>query len=103
MSLFFQFKSSYWRLRAEETRVPADTMTTNLHAYGVMLRIAEDYERLADIADRENAHNARFRPCPRPRDRAPRFLRCGRAIKPGRKLHPHQAHETLPVHLLRLE
>jgi hypothetical protein len=33
-------------------------MTTNLHAYGVMLRIAEDYERLADIADRENAHNA---------------------------------------------
>ena len=54
MSLFFQVKSSYWRLRAEETRVLADTMTTNLHAYGVMLRNAEDYERLADIADREN-------------------------------------------------
>jgi hypothetical protein len=45
---FFQVKSSYWRLRAEETRVIADTMTTNLHAYGVMLRIADDYERLAD-------------------------------------------------------
>ena len=55
---FFQVKSRYWRLRAEETRVIADTMTTNLHAYGVMLRIADDYERLADIADRENARNS---------------------------------------------
>jgi hypothetical protein len=52
---FFQFKSSYWRLRAEETRVIAETMTANLHAYGVMLRIADEYERLADMADRENA------------------------------------------------
>ncbi len=52
---FFQVKSRYWRLRAEETRVIADTMTTNLHAYGVMLRIADEYERLADMADRENA------------------------------------------------
>jgi hypothetical protein len=55
---FFQVKSSYWRLRAEETRVLAENMTTNLHAYGVMLRIADEYERLADIADRENASNA---------------------------------------------
>lgn len=55
---FFQVKSRYWRLRAEETRVIADTMTTNLHAYGVMLRIADDYERLADMADRENARNS---------------------------------------------
>ncbi len=55
---FFQFKSSYWRLRAEETRVLAENMTTNLHAYGVMLRIADDYERLADLADRENTRNA---------------------------------------------
>ena len=54
---FFQVKSRYWRLRAEETRVIADTMTTNLHAYGVMLRIADDYERLADMADRANARN----------------------------------------------
>jgi len=55
---FFQAKSSYWRLRAEETRVLAETMTTNLHAYGIMLRIADEYERLADMADREIAHNA---------------------------------------------
>jgi len=33
-------------------------MTTNLHAYGIMLRIADEYERLADMADREIAHNA---------------------------------------------
>jgi hypothetical protein len=33
-------------------------MTTNLHAYGVILRIADEYERLADMADRENARNA---------------------------------------------
>jgi len=58
MSLFFQVKSSYWRLRAEETRALAENMTTNLHAYGAMLRIADEYERLADMADRENARNA---------------------------------------------
>jgi hypothetical protein len=58
MSLFFQVKSSYWRLRAEETRVLAETMTTNLRAYGVVLRIADEYERLAEMADRENARNA---------------------------------------------
>src|SRR5215831_1673771 len=58
MSLFFQVKSSYWRLRAEETRVLAENMTTNLNAYGAMLRIADEYERLADMADRENARNA---------------------------------------------
>ena len=57
MSLFFQVKSSYWRLRAEETRVLAENMTTNLHAYAVMLRIADEYEGLADMADRENARN----------------------------------------------
>jgi hypothetical protein len=28
-------------------------MTTNLYAYGAMLRIADEYERLADMADRE--------------------------------------------------
>src|SRR5215472_5590116 len=44
---FFQVKSSYWRLRAEETRAIADTVTTNVHAYGIMLRIADEYERLA--------------------------------------------------------
>jgi hypothetical protein len=33
-------------------------MTTNLHAYGVILRIADEYERLAELADRENARNA---------------------------------------------
>jgi hypothetical protein len=33
-------------------------MTTNLHAYGVILRIADEYERLADMADRENARDA---------------------------------------------
>jgi hypothetical protein len=33
-------------------------MTTNLQAYGAMLRIADEYERLADMADRENARNA---------------------------------------------
>jgi hypothetical protein len=58
MSLFFQVKSSYWRLRAEETRALAENMTTNLHAYGAMLRIADEYERLADMANRENARNA---------------------------------------------
>ena len=45
MTLFFQVKSSYWRLRAEETRVLAENMTTNLQAYGAMLRIADEYER----------------------------------------------------------
>jgi hypothetical protein len=58
MSLFFQVRSNYWRLRAEETRTIAENMTTNLHAYGAMLRIADEYERLADMADRENARNA---------------------------------------------
>jgi hypothetical protein len=58
MSLFFQVKSSYWRLRADETRALAENMTTNLHAYGAMLRIADKYERLADMADPENARNA---------------------------------------------
>ena len=58
MSLFFQVKSSYWRLREEETRALAENMTTNLHAYGAMLRIADEYEGLADMADRENARNA---------------------------------------------
>ena len=58
MSLFFQVKSSYWRMRAEETRALAENMTTNLHAYGTMLRIADEYERLADMAERENARNA---------------------------------------------
>ena len=67
---FFQVKSSYWRLRAEETRVLAETMTTNLHAYGAMLRIADEYERLADMADRRMPAMFRFRRCPRPRDRA---------------------------------
>ena len=57
MSLFFQVKSSYWRLRADETRVLAETMTTNLRAYGVILKIADGYEHLADMADRENARN----------------------------------------------
>jgi len=38
--------------------VLAETMLMNLHAYGTMLRIADDYERLADMADRENARNA---------------------------------------------
>jgi hypothetical protein len=57
MSSFFQVKSSYWRLRAEETRMLAETMTTNRHAYGSMLRIADEYERLADMADRKNARN----------------------------------------------
>jgi hypothetical protein len=33
-------------------------MTTKLHAYGVLLRIADEYDRLADMADQENAHNA---------------------------------------------
>jgi hypothetical protein len=33
-------------------------MTTNLHAYGVILRIADEYEQLANMADRENARNA---------------------------------------------
>ena len=43
--------------RARETRVLAENMTTNLHAYGTMLRIADEYERLADMAERENARN----------------------------------------------
>jgi hypothetical protein len=64
MGLFFQVKSSYWRLRAEETRVLAESMTTNLHAYGVILRIADEYERLADMADRENARNATVQALP---------------------------------------
>ena len=58
MSLFFQFKSAYWRLRAEETRVMAENMTKNLHACSAMLRVADEYERLAELADRENARNA---------------------------------------------
>jgi hypothetical protein len=33
-------------------------MTTNLHAYGVILKIADEYERLADMADRENDRSA---------------------------------------------
>ena len=64
MSLFFQVKSSCWRLRAEETRVLAENMTTNLHAYGAMLRIADEYERLAEMADRENARNAQVQAVP---------------------------------------
>ena len=59
MSLFFQVKSAYWRLRAEETRVLAESMTTNMQAYSAMLKIADEYGRLADMADRENMRNAR--------------------------------------------
>ena len=58
MTLFFQVKSSYWRLRAEETRALAENMTTSLNAYGAKLRIADEYERLADLADRQNSRNA---------------------------------------------
>jgi hypothetical protein len=39
-------------------------MTTNLHTYGVMLRIADEYERLADMADRENARNVQVQAVP---------------------------------------
>ena len=35
-----------------------ENMTSNLHAYGAMLRIADECELLADMADRENARNA---------------------------------------------
>jgi hypothetical protein len=35
----------------------AENMTTNLLAYSAMLRVADEYERLAELADRETARN----------------------------------------------
>ena len=42
--------SSYWRNRAEEARTIAESMRT-AHPKSIMLKIAEDYDRLARIAE----------------------------------------------------
>jgi hypothetical protein len=39
----------YWRARAEEARTEADQLT-DVSAKVTMLRIAEDYDRLAEVA-----------------------------------------------------
>ena len=44
----------YWRLRAEETRTVADQMTHE-EARTTMRRIANDYDRLAKVAEEQLA------------------------------------------------
>ena len=43
-------QTKYWRIRAEEARVLAELLE-DLQSKNIMLRIAGDYERMAEIAE----------------------------------------------------
>ena len=61
---------THWRERAEETRVKAEQFGYSQDAKNRMLRIADEYDRLADHAaervraDREMAEARHVRPTP---------------------------------------
>ena len=46
----------YWRLRAEEVRTIADDMKHG-EPKAIMLRIAEDYERIAKLVEQQARDN----------------------------------------------
>jgi hypothetical protein len=50
VSIFY--RSEHWHIRAEEMRRIAESLSVIPHAKASMLRIAEEYERLATRAER---------------------------------------------------
>jgi hypothetical protein len=48
----------HWRFRAEQTRTVANQMTHE-EARAIMRRIANDYDRLAKVAEEQLAHQDR--------------------------------------------
>jgi hypothetical protein len=50
VSIFYS--SEHWHIRAEEMRRIAESLSVIPHANASMLRIAEEYERLATRAER---------------------------------------------------
>jgi hypothetical protein len=46
----------YWRFRAEEVRTIAEDMRAG-ESKAIMLRIADDYERIAVLAEKRTLHN----------------------------------------------
>jgi hypothetical protein len=54
----FNWDPALWRFRAEETRTVADQMT-NEQARTIMRRIANDYDRLAKLAEEQLADQER--------------------------------------------
>jgi NADH pyrophosphatase NudC (nudix superfamily) len=53
----------HWRFRAEETRTVADQMTHE-DARTILRRIANDYDRLAKLADEQLAAQEKQKFCP---------------------------------------
>lgn len=47
------YDAQYWRDRADEARVIADTMTS-VEARGAMLEVADSYDRLVEMAERRS-------------------------------------------------
>jgi hypothetical protein len=54
----FIWDPAHWRFRAEETRTVADQMTHEA-ARTIMRRIANDYDRLAKVAEEQLADQER--------------------------------------------
>lgn len=50
-----ELEPAYWQARAEETRTLADGMTAN-ELKNELIRIADDYEHLAKIAEELKKH-----------------------------------------------
>jgi len=54
----FVWDPEHWRFRAEEARTVADQMT-HQQAWTIMRRIANDYDRLAKVAEEQLADQER--------------------------------------------
>jgi len=61
MARNFNWDPNHWRIRAEETRTVADQMTHE-EARTIMRRIANDYDRLAKLAEEQLIDQARGTP-----------------------------------------